>query len=76
MRFHESTRVQLLQAARARYQGASGLDAVKLGGFLADATVAELQTAFGVTAGQATALKARLANQKSALATLRAAAGE
>jgi hypothetical protein len=35
-----------------------------------------LQAAFRVNAGQATALKARLANHKTALATLRAASGE
>lgn len=76
MRHDYSTRAQLLARLRERYATATGEPALKLGAFLADASLAELRAAFGVSQGQVAALQGRLNAQKTPLASLRGAKGE
>lgn len=77
MTFNHCKRSDLLVEVRRRYKTASGLRALKIAAWVdANCTAAELQTAFGLTAPQATALKTRLGAKTAQLAALVAAAGE
>jgi hypothetical protein len=77
VKFNHSTRAQFLQALRARYKQATGVEAVALSGWIsANVTVPELRTAFGLTLAQANALKTRIDAKAAQLASLKTAAGE
>lgn len=72
-----STAAQNFAALRASYQNATQAEAIMIGDFLSARTDAQLQTAFGMTAGQVTTLRTnKLTPAASAAATIRAAAGQ
>ena len=74
--FNYSTPLQNRAALRQAYQGASRQDAIMIGDFLSSLTDAQLQTAFGLTAGQVATLRAnKLTAAASAAAAIRAATG-
>lgn len=63
-------------ALRAAYQVATQVQAIMMGDFLASLTNGQLQTAFGLTAGQVTTLRTNfLTPAANAAATIRAAVG-
>lgn len=71
-----STAAANFAALRAAYQTATRVDAIMIGDFLSTLTDAQLQTAFGLTSGQVTTLRAnKLTPAANAAATIRAAAG-
>jgi hypothetical protein len=76
-RLKASTAAQNFAALRIEYQTASQLTAIMIGDFLSTLTDAQLQTAFGISAGQVTTLRTnKLTPAASAAATIRAAAGQ
>lgn len=71
-----STAAQNFAALRAAYQGATRTQAIMVGDFLASLTNGQIQTAFGLTAGQVATLRTnKLTPAAAAAATIRAAAG-
>jgi hypothetical protein len=71
-----STIVQNLAALRAAYLVATRTEAIFIGDYLSARTDAQLQTAFGMTAGQVNNLRTnKLTPAASAAATIRAATG-
>ena len=77
MKFVHSTRGQLAKAIRERYASATGLEALKIATWVsANLTKAEIQAAFGITAGQATSLLARLNAKATQLQSVLTAVGE
>ena len=70
------TLAQLRQRLRAFYQTADRLEVCLLAAFFLTLTDAQLQSLFGVTAGQLPALKARLQARADVLTALESATGE
>lgn len=72
-----STAAQNVSQLRIAYQTATKNDAIMIGDFLNTLTDAQLQTAFGMTAGQVTTLRAnKLAPAASLASSIRASAGQ
>lgn len=72
-----STVAQNAAALRQRYRTAAELQALMIGDYLATLTDGQLQTAFGLTAGQVTTLRTnKLTPAAATAAALRLAAGE
>lgn len=64
-------------ALRAAYQNAIRTEAIMIGDFLSGLTTAQLQSLFGMTAGQVTTLRAnKLTTAAAAASTIRASAGQ
>ena len=76
MRFDYTTRAQLLARIRDRYRTATGLEVVKAGVFLSEASDVELRAAFGVSQGQVASVRGRLQAQSARLRAVREAVGE
>ena len=76
MRFHDTTPAQFRARVREEYRAATGQMALKLGAQIATWTASEIASAFNVSAGQASSIKARAATHGQTLATVRAAVGE
>jgi hypothetical protein len=71
-----STAAQNFAALRALYSSATQLQAIMAGDFLSTLTNGQLQTAFGLTAGQVTTLRTnKLTPAANAAATIRATTG-
>lgn len=71
-----STAAENFAALRAAYQGASRFEAIMIADFLSSLSDARLQTAFGMTAGQVTTLRAnKLTPAAAAATTIRASSG-
>lgn len=75
-KFNHSTPAQLGALLRERYRTGSGARIGNIATWLLTRTNAELQTWFGLTASQATALRTRLTSRVNALTTLRNQVGE
>lgn len=72
-----STNAQNLAALRTAYQSASQLQAIMVGDFLSSLTDGQLQSIFGMTAGQVTTLRAnKLTPAANTASAIRAAAGQ
>jgi leucyl aminopeptidase (aminopeptidase T) len=74
--FSYSTTAQNVAALRAAYASATQTQAIFTGEYLGSLTDAQLQSAFGLTAGQVTTLRAnKLTSATTAANTIRAASG-
>jgi hypothetical protein len=74
--FNHSTAGQLRAALRALYASAQRATAIMIGDFLSSLSDAQLQAAFGMTAGQVANLRTnKLTPAANAAATIRAASG-
>lgn len=72
-----STAAQNFAALRAAYRIATEVEAIMMGDFISTLTDNQLQTAFGITAGQVTTLRTnKLTPAATAAATIRAASGQ
>lgn len=72
-----STGAQNFAGLRTAYQFATQTQAIMIGDFLSSLTDGQLQTAFGMTAGQVTTLRTnRLTPAANTASTIRAAAGQ
>ena len=68
---------QNVAALRERYRSSTRIEAVMIGGYLSALTDGQLQTTFGLTAGQVTTLRTiKLTPAAAQAAAIRAAAGE
>jgi len=76
VRFHDTTPAQFRARVREEYRAATGEMALKLGTQIATWTAAEIASAFNVSAGQASSIKARATTHGQTLATVRSAVGE
>jgi hypothetical protein len=73
---HYSTAAQNLAALRLAYRDATKSEAIMVGDFLSSLADVQLQTAFGLTAAQVTALRAsKLTPAATAATTIRASTG-
>lgn len=71
-----ATLAQVRAALRAAYAAATRMEAIMIGDYLASLTDAQLQSLFGMTAGQVNNLRTnKLTPAANAAATIRAAAG-
>lgn len=71
-----ATLAQVRAALRSAYAGATRLEAIMLGDYLASLTDGDLRTLFGLSAAQVTALRtSKLMPAANAAAAIRAAAG-
>jgi hypothetical protein len=82
LNLQHQTLPQFLARFRARFKGASKAEACRLAAVIigyidaGDVTDAQIKTAFGLTAGQWTTLKAKLNTMKSTHEAVQAAGGE
>lgn len=75
--FVYSTVAESVAALRLAYQAASNIQAVMIGDFLSSRTDVQLQTAFGLTAGQVTTLRTnKLTPAANIAASIRANTGQ
>jgi len=76
MTFVYSTAGQMRTALREAYRNATRVEAVMIGDFLSSLTDGQLQTLFGLTAGQVTTLRtSKLTPAATAAASIRATTG-